>query len=355
LKNFLKYTLLIFNVILVIALLLSYAALYIPPDKIWVISIAGLFYPWIVALNIVFCIAWLFLKPRYLMLSLVFIIAGFGVLNRFVQLDGKETSETGIKVLTYNVRHFRGTGTNPSRELAELIKSFLMEKQPDIICLQEVKLRTNNVFNLEATRNEFPSIKHYQYARSSSTGGSVTMTRFPIINMQEIRFEKSGNIAIVTDIVTDKDTLRVFNVHLQSYLINPDKYRIIESPGISSEEDLREARELGSKYRNAIIMRSIQARLISQRIKESPYQVIVCGDFNDTPASYAYQKVRGNLKDSFVESGEGIGKTYIGKLPSFRIDYILHSPIFRSYNFRTFDVPYSDHLPVSCDLIRTNG
>ena len=351
-KKIIKYILFIFNVVVAGALLISYAALYVPPDKFWVVAIAGLIYPWLLALNIVFCIAWFFVKPRFSLLSLFVILAGWNVMNRFIQFEGKKTEKQDIKVVSYNVRHFTGTGKNPSRDLAELIKGFLKENEPDIICLQEVKLRTNSIFNLEATRNEFPSIKHYQYARTDRTAGSVTMSRFPIIKMQEIRFENSGNIAISTDVVAGKDTIRIFNIHLQSYRIDPDKYRIIEYPGITSEEDLREARELGSKYKRAVKMRAVQARLIRQKIKESPYPVIVCGDFNDTPASYAYQTVRGKLKDSFICSGEGIGQTYIGKLPSFRIDYILHSSNFKSYNFTTYDVPYSDHRPVSCDLIR---
>lgn len=351
-KKIIKYILFIFNVVVTGALLISYAALYVPPDKLWVVAIAGLIYPWLLAFNIVFCIAWFFVKPRFSLLSLFVILAGWNVMNRFIQFEGKKTEKQDIKVVSYNVRHFTGTGKNPSRDLAELIKGFLKENEPDIICLQEVKLRTNSIFNLEATRNEFPSIKHYQYARTDRTAGSVTMSRFPIIKMQEIRFENSGNIAISTDVVAGKDTIRIFNIHLQSYRIDPDKYRIIEYPGITSEEDLREARELGSKYKRAVKMRAVQARLIRQKIKESPYPVIVCGDFNDTPASYAYQTVRGKLKDSFICSGEGIGQTYIGKLPSFRIDYILHSSNFKSYNFTTYNVPYSDHRPVSCDLIR---
>ena len=350
LKNLIKYILLFFNAISIIALLSAYAALHIPPDKIWYLAAAGLAFPWILAVNCLFCLLWIFLKPKYMIPSLLLVLAGGGVTNRFIQISGKSSGEQGIKVVTYNVRHFKGSGINPSKELAELIKSFLKESEPDIICLQEVKLRTNNIFNLEATRKELPSIRHYQYARTSSTGGSVTMSRFPILKMQEIRFEKSGNIAIATDVVAGKDTIRIFNVHLQSYQIDPDKYRIIESPGISSERDLREARELGSKFRSAVKMRAVQARLIRSKIEESPYPVLVCGDFNDSPSSYAYQQVRGNLKDAFVSSGKGIGQTYIGKLPSFRIDYILHSRNLASYNFRTYDVPYSDHRPVSCDV-----
>lgn len=350
-KAFFKYILLIGNLMAAALLLAGYASLYIAPDKNWIFSLAGLLYPWFLIINIFFILIWLFIKPANLLISLVMILAGWNVMNRYFQLNGRSADDPGIRVVSYNVKHFTGTGNNPSRDLADLIKSFLKEKEPDIICLQEVKLRTNRIFNLEATKNEFPSIKHYQYARVSGTAGSVTMTRYPIIKMQEIRFENSGNIALCTDMVAGKDTLRVFNIHLQSYRINPDKYKILDNPSLSSDKDLQEAKELGIKYRKAIKMRALQARMIRKKIQESPYPVIVCGDFNDPPASYSYQKVRGKLKDSFICSGSGIGQTYIGKLPSFRIDYILHSHHMKSYNFEVYDVPYSDHLPVSCDLI----
>jgi endonuclease/exonuclease/phosphatase family metal-dependent hydrolase len=90
--------------------------------------------------------------------------------------------------------------------------------------------------------------------------------------------------------------------------------------------------------------------MIRRKIEESPYPVIVCGDFNDTPSSYAYRETKGWLKDAFVQSGRGIGLTYTGKLPSFRIDYILYNKKFRSYNFKIHKIPYSDHFPISCDL-----
>jgi hypothetical protein len=169
--------------------------------------------------------------------------------------------------------------------------------------------------------------------------------------MEEIRFKDSGNIAICTDIVRGKDTIRIFNVHLQSYKIDPDQYDIIDSPGINEEKDIREIRELGLKYKKAMQLRALQARFVRKKIDETPYPVIVCGDFNDTPSSYAYRKTRGRLRDAFVRSGKGIGQTYVGKLPSFRIDYILHSSTLKSYNFKIYNVRYSDHLPVSCGLV----
>ncbi|HKI90012.1 MAG TPA: endonuclease/exonuclease/phosphatase family protein, partial [Draconibacterium sp.] len=210
----------------------------------------------------------------------------------------------------------------------------------------------NDIFNLRNTVDSLGAINHYQYARSSTTFGSVTMTRYPIINMGEIRFKNSRNITIYTDVRIENDTVRIFNVHLQSYQIDPNRYSIIDSLDITGEEDLREVREMGTKFKRAFQMRAEQVREIRKYIDASPYLVIVCGDFNDTPASFSYHKLRGQLKDAFVCSGKGVGRTYIGKLPSFRIDYIFHSDGFVSYNFKTYDFRKSDHLPISCELVR---
>ena len=90
------------------------------------------------------------------------------------------------------------------KENADNIVDFLQQQNADIICLQEVRLRKNDIFNLKNTVDSLGAINHYQYARSSTTFGSVTMTRYPIVNMGEIRFENSRNITIYTDVAYQK-------------------------------------------------------------------------------------------------------------------------------------------------------
>ena len=314
-------------------------------------SFFGLAYPVLLSVNLFFILLWLILHPRFLWISLIAILLGWGVLIRFVQIKGKSVDNADINVLSYNVKHFYGDGNKSQKEVADEIKGFLKEQQPDIICLQEVRLRKNSIFNLGQTVDEFDFINHYQFARSSTTFGSVTLTRFPIVNMSEIRFNDSRNISIYTDVLIDSDTVRIFNIHLQSYQFDLRRYSFIES-GVDNESDLNDMRDMVSRFKRGFQQRASQVDKIREYIDDSPYYVIVCGDFNDTPASYSYQQIRKGLNDAFIRSGSGVGRTYIGKLPSFRIDFIFHSHGFESYNFKTHDYRNSDHLPISCSLIK---
>lgn len=353
-KKTIQYLFFGLNLIAVLSIFISYLSVYIPPDKWWIPSLFGMAYPFILLVNLFFIVFWLLLKPRFLLVSLLAIIIGSGFLSRYIQFKERTIEKGDLKVLSYNVQHFQGGEETNQKENAEKIVDFLEEQNADIICLQEVRLRKNSIFNLKNTVDKLGAIQHYQYARSSTTYGSVTMTRFPIVEMGEIRFDDSRNMAIYTDVIIKNDTVRIFNVHLQSYQIDPSRYSVIESPDITEEKDLQEMREIGIKFKKAFEMRAGQVREIRKLIDESPYHVLVCGDFNDTPASFSYYKLRGNLKDAFVCSGKGIGRTYVGKLPSFRIDNIFHSEAYESYNFQTYDFRMSDHLPVSCELVLKN-
>lgn len=351
-KKIVVYIFVGLNLLAVFALIFSYISVTIPPDKWWLPSLFGLAYPVFIVANIFFILFWLITNPRYVLISLIAILAGYGYIRKYVQLQGEEIENGDIKVLSFNVMHFAGNGTESQKETASEIVGFLAEQNADIICLQEVRIRRNSIFNLAQTVNDLDFIHHYQYARSSTSYGSVTMTRYPIVNMGEIRFENSRNISIYTDVLIDKDTVRIFNIHLQSYQIDPNRYSIIESTEKGDNIEIQEMREVKSKFKNAYVLRAEQVREIRKYIDESPYHVILCGDFNDPPASFSYHSLTKGLKDAFVSSGKGVGRTYAGKLPSLRIDYILHSPGFFSYNFQTYDFLVSDHLPISCVLVK---
>ncbi len=352
-KRFLVYILLFFNLIAVAALVFATVSVYISPEKFWVAALFGIAYPYILIANLMFIVMWLFVRFKWALFSLIVILAGYNQIGNYLKFYGKQTDKKGIKIISYNVKYFMGTSEFPSKENADHILDYLRQSNADIICLQEVRLNKRQIFDVTSSRP--PQLTHVQLAHASHAGGQVTFTRYPIVNMGEIRFKNSGNMIIYTDMLIGADTVRVYNCHLQSYRLQPAEINRIDSMNFeNSSESKAKLKALAQKFKSAIIKRAEQAATLREHLNQCKYPVLVCGDFNDTPISFTYRTVKGDLHDSFIDSGKGTANTYNGKLPSFRIDYILYSPKFTSYNFEVSTLNHSDHYPVSCDLFPAN-
>lgn len=348
-KQFFIYTLLLLNLVAIVALGIASISVFLSPEILWVTALFGMAYPYLLVLNLVFMVLWVIIKPKFVLFSLLVILAGYNHIGNYLQFSGRQTQEKGVRVTSYNVKYFMGATMFPNKENADHILNFLRQNNADIICLQEVRLNKRQIFDI--SNHKLPQISHLQLAHSSNAGGQLTMTRFPILNMGEIRFKNSGNMIIYTDILMNSDTVRVYNCHLQSYQLRPTEINAIDSINFDNQKKTKERLlEISVKFRDALIKRAEQAAALREHLNQCPYPVIVCGDFNDTPVSFTYRMVRGNLEDSFTQSGKGTANTYNGKLPSFRIDYILYSPKFTSFNFEVSNLDHSDHYPISCDL-----
>jgi endonuclease/exonuclease/phosphatase family metal-dependent hydrolase len=158
-------------------------------------------------------------------------------------------------------------------------------------------------------------------------------------------------VTIFTDLLIAGDTIRVYNNHLQSVRFHQRNFNFLDTLRFRySEEDLREILDISVKLKAAYIKRAAQVDTISAHVQNCPFPSIVCGDFNDTPVSYTYRRMSEGLNDAFISSGKGLGNTYHGTIPSFRIDYILHSGEFHSLFFERVKVNLSDHYPIICVL-----
>ena len=238
-----------------------------------------------------------------------------------------------------------------------------------VLCLQEFYSSDRKGANENNARiiSEFMNYKysHIEYPMTiygTDHYGIATYSKFPIVNKGVLYFDKkTANICIFTDIRIDTDTVRIYNCHLQSVRFQEKDYKFLESISnneedeTSGEEAAVRTRTILGRLKRAFIKRAQQADLIATHMASSPYPIIVCGDFNDTPTSYTYKTISEGLNDAFRVSGSGFSTTYAGPIPGLRIDYILHSDAIASYNYKSGKEKLSDHFPVSATLLIKKG
>ena len=311
-------------------LLLSYILPYIEPKRFAFISVLSLTVPFLILINILFAIYWLLKVKKQVLLSAIVLLIGFqylGSLYKFSTSKHVEDSEN-IAVMNYNVRLFNLFNWLPEEDIAQKISTFIKEKNPDIISMQEY--RPDEKLSLGDYH------KYEEIAGDRIKNGQAIFSKFPIVNSGSIEFPNTGNNAIFVDVVKGVDTIRVYNVHLQSLKIDANKDPLKNE---TSEN-------LFKRVSNTFRMQQFQTELFLMHKSICPYKLIICGDFNNTAYSYVYNEISEGLQDAFVEAGNGFGRSFNFKFFPVRIDFILADDSFEINGFKTFDVKYSDHYPI---------
>ncbi len=357
----LHFIMVFLNIVAALLLLISYSASFINPSAFWYVAFVGLANPVLVLINLFFVIYWLFRLRFSFIISLICLLVGWNFhLNSFaLQSPAKVSVNTDsvLRVMSYNAHLFlplnqKKYDKQSKREVIDL----LLREEPGIICFQEFYTRRKGEYNTLDTLKKQGSLKYtYLEIFEQNTDEILAMaifSKYKIINKGHIPFydRAHANTCIYADILFKGDTIRIINVHLQSISFQPEDYEYLNKVTKQAEPDMASSKRIGVRLKRAFIKRSGQSEKIAEFIQESPYPVIVCGDFNDTPVSYAYNTLSRGLKNTFREKGSGFGITYGGDFPNFQIDYILCSPSFRVLNYTIIKKKYSDHYPIISDL-----
>ena len=340
--------------LVVCILLLAYPANFISPESIWWVALFGLGYPFIIYANLIFILYWGLLRKKLFLLSTFAILVGFNYTLNLLQFNFNNTlpqDSHAVKIMSFNVHLFDVYNWKHNKEGRLKIYKMLGQNTPDIACFQEFYTSNGEHFNNmdsliaflnDSSHHEAGRLQNIHFETTFRNGkdnqfGIATFSGYPIINKGRIPFPQiTQNICIFSDIKIGNDTLRVYNMHLQSIRFAKEDYHFIEKiEELPRQEEINGSNRILKRLRTAFILRAQQVDIVAAHIRHSPYPVIVCGDFNDSPSSYTYNVIANELKDSFAEAGYGFGKTYAGPLPSFRIDYILHDQKFSAYEYRT--------------------
>ena len=361
--RFTDRVILILNILGVVAMLLAYLAPLVNPARMFFPALFGLAYPFILMLHLAFLCYWLIRFKKEILISVLVILLGWNHLNSLIPMNIRPSEipvnasqDRYFKVLSYNVRGFNIYLWNREPEAKREIFDFLESQQPNLVCFQEYYSssrsgETHKYISRQLDYLPYNAVYYTSDPANRNGFGIATFSKYPILKKSRIPFNSSFNAAMYTDILFNKDTIRVFNIHLQSIRFQEDNYAFIDTARFKySNEQINELRAIGSRLKTAFSKRAEQAQVIASYIKDSPHPVVVLGDFNDTPQSYAYRRIKKGLYDSFRQAGRGFGNTYAGELPSFRIDFIMYGPPLLSADFKRIKTDHSDHYPISTHL-----
>lgn len=335
----------------------------------WVVNTAGLFYPLLLAAVALLALVWLFIRRRWSLVCLLAALAGFRSLAgtfAFPSWSGaEEPAGNALTVMSYNVHEFRPV-TGGHKEALTRFWTFICNQHPDVLCLQEmdnshrINFMALNYVQRTAWALEMPyhyfSRDFYLYD-STLVQGTLILSRFPIADSGRIRLSSDSASAHViwADVVKGKDTVRVMTTHLLSFALNHTDLEDIHRTEHLEQGFFSRATPLLWRFRHVFQVHDRQAATLGQVVRQSPYPVILCGDFNSVPNSHAYYEARGGLQDAFLVKGRGIGTTYSRLSRTLRIDYILTDPLLKVVSFRTVRRLLSDHYPVIARIALPRG
>jgi len=298
------------------------------------IPLLTLLVPLLSMINLLFFLIWLlrFQWPSLLFIAvLVISLQEWQLLYQF-ENRGIATSK-GLHVMSYNVRSFNRFEWLKDDDVSSSIESFINESKADVICFQEF------------SKEEAPEFKDYPYqvfkpyVNRGKIGTSI-ISKYPLVNSKLISFGGSQNGGMQSDLIWKKDTLRLYNLHFESFRLNRSDSLI------SSNYSEKIRRKLQAVFE----IQSNQVSQFNSLSQSNSYPEVICTDLNNNAFSESYNLLSKKRVDSFTEAGAGLGATYYFSSLPLRIDFIFTSKTLRAIDYKTHEVKLSDHRPISAKL-----
>lgn len=325
--------------------------MFVNPNDVLFPAYFGLAYPAILLANIILGISAFFYSRTIAIITIVSILIGWNLPFKHISTGLSYTNHNNdndnktIRLLTYNVHNFRPfKEENYKPVFADSIITFANSNKFDIAVFQEFfsqRPKDSNKNDSLVLEMGYPFHYYEKYqvdtGKISDNSALIIFSNFPIINKGFLLNEKLERMSIYADININGNIQRVYNVHLAS----------IRLGYVFDSTQSKSLFKLGRAFK----VRANEVKKLKELIAISPYPVIIMGDFNDTPVSYAYYQLRVNLYDTFNKSIYGFGNTYFWKIPPIRIDHILVNKKIKVISYKSIPLEYSDHYAVSSNVI----
>lgn len=314
-----------FFVHLVVLLLLAAMTLnaYISPKNFPYFNFLSLAFPFLMIANVFLVVFWILSFKKRAIFFIIITAFFLTPIRRWINYSPQKKNEKKvINVITFN---------NKNNDYGkEKVEAFLNSKKADVIMLQEAGFGANNE----------PKLSNYKY---QSHGSIVSIyTNHEILNQGNVDFLGNGEAKYI-DVEVEGKKVRFLSIYLEPFQLH--KSMVKPSSSIDVNED--KAKSLVRRFIPVFKIHSEQVNILKTFIQQSPYPVILGGDFNSVPSSYEYYTINSVLNDAFLDGGSGSGTSFHDYKFPIRIDYLFSSKeIVCNQYFVDRTEKISDHYPV---------
>lgn len=319
-----RFGLVLIHVFIIVLLSATLLNDKVSPSVFPYLNLLSLAFPVLMILNFMLCILWLIAWKKR---AIFFIAATFMMITpiqRWINWNAKVSEKSNLKIVSFNIKG----GTIGGHEK---INEYLEKTNADIIFGQEY----GSEFN----------IPNYPY-RTNQYEIVALNSKTEIIKQEKLATAGNGN-AFYADIKFNGKIIRVVNIYLNPFFFDKQEVRPVEN----FQENKAKVKEVIRKLVPTFKIHEKEIVAIRKAIDDSPYPVILVGDFNAVPNSYEYYELGRGLKDVFLEVGRGSSTSFHDYKFPIRIDYIFASKEIKPIGYRVDrSVKLSDHFPVIAEF-----
>lgn len=300
---------------------------YVPPKILPWFNLLSLGFPILIFGYVLLTLFWIFSWKKRAFLFLALGLLFISPTKRWANYSSTSKEIANLKIITFNVKGGKFGKEN--------IENYINQQNADIVLLQEDGGIDYDFKDLSSGK-KIPVVSLY--------------SKYKILDHKNImtgNYDDVNAYSDYSDIEIEGKTIRVINMYLQPFKFEKSKVKL----NGNSEEDEEKLRYVIKKLIPTFKLHQDQVAEIRKIIDDSPYPVIVAGDFNSVPNSYEYYHLGNGLLDSFFKVGNGIGTSFHDYKFPLRIDYIFSSPSIIPINHHVDrSTTLSDHFPTSASF-----
>ena len=301
---------------------------YIPPSVIPFVNLLSLGFPILLIINVLLTLFWIVSWRKRAFVFLFSFVLILIPIRRWVNFSGDSKEVANFKMLSYNIKG----GVMNKAERSEVTR-FLDEKDVDVAFVQE---------------RSWEQLKSETYPYSSKTVMiTQVLSKHKILKTEELFGDTDVHHAIQSDIEIQGKTYRFINVYLEPFSFKKKMFKLEGN----TQQDKKGALAIVRKLLRIFKTHEVQVKRIHKAVKDSPYPVMVLGDFNSVPNSYEYYTLSKGLEDAFLKVGNGSATSFHDYKFPLRLDYILTSPEIKAVNYKVDRSTHlSDHYPIIAEF-----